>query len=153
MSVFMLLLANYHVYSKTLCCNYHSPYWHLLLRRELISCRISLVLDPTNKLHVTPTDVSGFKTVGTSWTVFLNLPGANATIVEKLETFVRLWTKLWTNATVIYFFYSFLLLFFFIFKQQMRLQKTPLAIVVLCGIFPVQTLCYLHMCYTTWEDS
>jgi len=149
----MLLLANYHVYSKTLCCNYHSPYWHLLLRRELISCRISLVLDPTNKLHVTPTDVSGFKTVGTSWTVFLNLPGANATIVEKLETFVRLWTKLWTNATVIYFFYSFLLLFFFIFKQQMRLQKTPLAIVVLCGIFPVQTLCYLHMCYTTWEDS
>lgn len=97
---------NYRVSSKTLGCNYHSPYWHLLLRRELISCRISLLLDPANKLHVTPTDVSGFKTVGTSWTVFPNLPGVNATIVEKLETFVKLWTKLWTNATVIHYFYS-----------------------------------------------
>lgn len=110
---------NYRVSSKTLCCNYHSPYWHLLLRRELISCRISLFLDPANKLHVTPTDVSGFKTVGTSWTVFPNLPGVNATIVEKLETFVRSWTKLWTNATVIYYFYSS----FFKKKQRTRLQK------------------------------
>lgn len=131
---------NYRVSSKTLCGNYHSPYWHLLLRSELISCRISLLLDPANKLHVTPTDVSGFKTVGTSWTVFPNLPGVNATIVEKLETFVRLRTKLWTNATVIYYFYSS----FFKRTADETTEKT-ISKSSTVGVLPVQALCYLHM--------
>lgn len=143
--------SNYHVSSKTLSWNYHSPYWHLLLRRELISYRISLLLDPANKLHVTPTDVSGFKTVGTLWTVFLNLPGVNATIVEKLEMFVRLWTKLWMNATVIYYFYGP-----FLKKkktnQQMRLQKSPLAKAVLWG-FCQHRLCVIYICITAHGET
>lgn len=132
-----------------LCCNYHSPYWHLLLKRELISCRTSLLGDPANKLHVTPTDVSGFKTVGTSWTVFLNLPGVNATIVEELETFVRLWTKLWTNATVTYYFYSPL-------KNPNRsdeaMEKTIRESSIGVGL-PVQAAHYLRLCYSTWRNS
>lgn len=140
---------NYHVSSKTLSWNYHSPHWHLLLRRELISYRISLLLDPAHKLHLTPTDVSGFKTVGTLWTVFLNLPGVNATIVEKLEMFVRLWTKLWMNATVIYCFYG---PFFFKKTADETTEKT-ISKSSTVGVLPVQALCYLHMYHSTWRNS
>lgn len=56
-----------------------------------------------SKLQATPAAVSGFQAVGASWAIFPGPARVNATMVEKLEMFVRPRTKLWMNTTVICF--------------------------------------------------
>lgn len=93
---------NYPMSSKIFHCNYHSPQWHLLLTGEP-SAAGAQSQSTLSKLQATPTAVSGFEAVGASWAIFPGPSGVNATMVEKLEMFVRPRTKLWMNTTIICF--------------------------------------------------
>lgn len=79
---------NYPMSSKIFHCNYHSLQWHLLLKGAP-SAAGAQSQSTLSKLPATPAAVSGFEAMGASWAIFSGPSGVNATMVEKLEMFVR----------------------------------------------------------------